>query len=65
MNAAQQNITIVYITILTYERNTFDLKFIPSQKSIAEQSFSEHITVNMLADSTIPHIERNAWLISQ
>mgnify|MGYP006866094281 CR=1 FL=1 len=45
VTAAQQNITTVYITTLTYGRNTFDLKAIPSQTDITEQQFSEAITV--------------------
>ena len=53
MTAAQQNITTVYITTLTYERDTFDLKFIPSQNDITEQPFEKNITVSMLQNSTI------------
>ena len=39
LNAAQHNITTVYIRSLTYKRNTFDLKSTPSQIEITEQQF--------------------------
>ena len=53
VNAAQQNTTTVYITTLTYERDTFCLKSIPSQTDITKQRFSEDISVSMLTYSTI------------
>ena len=37
VNVVQHNITTVYFTTLTYERNTFDLKSIPSQADITVQ----------------------------
>ena len=52
VNAAQHNITIVYISTLRYQKDTFDLKSIPSQKGIKEQPLID-ITVSMLTNSTI------------
>ena len=34
--AAQQNITTVYISTLTYDKDTFDLKSTPPQTDITE-----------------------------
>ena len=45
VNAAQHSTTTVYITTLTYEKDTFDPKSIPSQTDITEQRFSEERTV--------------------
>ena len=53
VTAAQHNITTVYISTLTYEKDPFDLKSIPSQKGITEQPFSQDITVSMRINSTI------------
>ena len=39
VNAAQHNTTTVYISTLTYEKDTFYLKYIPFQKGITEQRF--------------------------
>ena len=47
MNAAHHNITIVYTSTLTYEKDPFDLKAIPSQTDITEQRFSEDIIVSL------------------
>ena len=47
MNAEQHNINTVYILTLTYERDPFDLKSIPSQTDITEQRFLEDITVSI------------------
>ena len=55
VTAAQHNITIVYISILTDQRDTFDLKAIPSQKDITEQPFLESISVRMFHNSTISY----------
>ena len=53
VNAAQHNTTTVYISTLTYEKDTFDLKSIPSQKGITEQRFSDVVTRGILINSTI------------
>ena len=39
VNATQHNITTVYLTSLTYKRETFGLQSIPSQNKIIEQPF--------------------------
>ena len=53
VNAAQHNTTTVYISTLTYEKDTFDLKSIRSQKDITEQRFSDVISLGILTNSTI------------
>ena len=53
MTAAHHNISIVYTSTLTYEKDPFDLKAIRSQTDITEQRFSEDITVSMLTNGIL------------
>ena len=50
---AHHNTTIVYISTLTYEKDSCDLKAIPSQTDITEQQISEDMTVIMLTNCII------------
>ena len=55
---------LLFTSTLTYERDTTDIKYIPSQTDSTEQRFSEDKTESMLINITILYqiLIQNEWL---